>query len=165
MNDQVAMTVNSNLSDRMATTQRLRNELKSMQKSPPDRCTVNPDEQDVYHWTATIAAPDGTPYEGGVFHLDIRFPPTYPRAPPKVTFVTKIYHPNVAEDGTICVDILKDKWVQVMKVETIMLSLCSLLNEPNAEDPLRADVGAQMKNDRQTFDRIAREMTRNYARG
>lgn len=82
-------------------------------------------------WTATIDGPDETPYENLVFKLSFTFPSNYPYAPPTVLFVTPIYHPNVDFSGRICLDILKEKWSAVYNVQSVLLSLQSLLGEPN----------------------------------
>ena len=82
-------------------------------------------------WTATIGGPDDTPYAKLTFKLSFEFPPNYPYAPPTVLFKTPIYHPNVDFSGRICLDILKDKWSAVYNVQSVLLSLQSLLGEPN----------------------------------
>ncbi len=82
-------------------------------------------------WTATISGPDDTPYAGLTFKLSFDFPSNYPYAPPTVLFKTPIYHPNVDFSGRICLDILKDKWSAVYNVQSVLLSLQSLLGEPN----------------------------------
>lgn len=82
-------------------------------------------------WTATIEGPDATPYEGLTMKLSFAFPSNYPYAPPTVLFKTPIYHPNVDFSGRICLDILKDKWTAAYNIQTVLLSLQSLLGEPN----------------------------------
>lgn len=87
-------------------------------------------------WTATIDGPADTPYENLVFKLSFAFPNNYPYAPPTVLFKTPIYHPNVDFSGRICLDILKDQWSAVYNVQNVLLSLQSLLGEPNKYVPL-----------------------------
>ena len=82
-------------------------------------------------WRATIDGPDDTPYSGLTFKLSFDFPSNYPYAPPTVLFRTPIYHPNVDFSGRICLDILKDKWTAAYNIQTVLLSLQSLLGEPN----------------------------------
>jgi ubiquitin-conjugating enzyme E2 D/E len=60
--------------------------------------------------------PDDSPYSGGVFFLNINFPTDYPFKPPKVNFVTRIYHPNINQNGAICLDILKDQWSPALTI-------------------------------------------------
>ena len=87
--------------------------------------------ENLLNWTATIAGPSGTPYADLTFKLLFQFPANYPYAPPTVLFKTPIYHPNVDFSGRICLDILKDKWSAVYNVQSVLLSLQSLLGEPN----------------------------------
>lgn len=86
---------------------------------------------DLLSWTATIAGPDDTPYAGLSLKLTLSFPANYPYAPPTVLFKTPIYHPNFDFSGRICLDILKDKWTPAYNIQTVLLSLQSLLGEPN----------------------------------
>lgn len=82
-------------------------------------------------WRATIEGPDDTPYATLTFKLSFAFPDNYPYAPPTVLFKTPIYHPNVDFSGRICLDILKDKWTPAYNIQSVLLSLQSLLGEPN----------------------------------
>merc|ERR1711991_147668 len=107
--------------------------------------------------------PDGTPYEGGLFFLDIAFPKDYPFQPPKVSFRTKIYHCNINSSGSICLDILKDQWSPALSISRVLLSITSLLNEPNPDDPLVGNIAQQYRSDRKAHDAVAREWTRKYA--
>lgn len=99
---------------------------------------------DLLSWTATIEGPDDTPYAGLTLKLTMAFPPNYPYAPPTVAFKTPIYHPNFDFSGRICLDILKDKWTAAYNIQTVLLSLQSLLGEPNkcvpAHDPPRKPI-------------------------
>ncbi len=90
----------------------------------------------MFKWQGTIVGPEGTPYEGGVFYLNIQFPIDYPFRPPKINFVTKVYHPNINLDGSICLDILKDQWSPALTISKVLLSISSLLTDPNPESPL-----------------------------
>ena len=88
---------------RIMLTKRIRKELKEV--SQLKCCTAGPKE-DLFHWEATMMGPKDTPYENGLFFLKIVFPPDYPFKPPKITFRTRIYHPNINPGGDICLDIL-----------------------------------------------------------
>lgn len=99
--------------------------------SPTPGVSAFPHNGDLLHWNGTIEGPDGTPYSGLTLKLDFVFPARYPYVPPEVRFKTPIYHPNVDMKGRICLDILKDKWSAVLNVGSVLLSLQSLLGEPN----------------------------------
>lgn len=98
---------------------------------PTPGITAFPDSENMTVWTATIDGPADTPYASLVFKLSMEFANTYPYSPPTVLFKTPIYHPNVDFSGRICLDILKDKWSAVYNIGTVLLSLQSLLGEPN----------------------------------
>ncbi len=145
------------------TARRITKELETIQKDPPANCSAGPDGDNIYSWTATIMGPTETVYEGGLFYLNIEFPQNYPYKPPKVRFITKIYHPNINSSGGICLDILKDQWSPVLTVSKVLLSICSLLTDPNPDDPLVLSIAEQYKNDRVSYDVTARRWTELYA--
>ena len=110
-----------------------------------------------------LLGPTGTPYEGGSFHLDILFSQDYPFKPPKCKFTTRIYHPNINSSGGICLDILKDQWSPALTISKVLLSICSLLNDPNPDDPLVPHIADEYKNNRAVYEITAREYTATYA--
>ena len=120
----------------MAASLRITRELENLTKDPPANCSAGPDDEDIFRWSATLMGPDNSVYEGGVFKLQIEFPSDYPFKPPKVKFVTRIYHPNINMGGGICLDILKDQWSPALRISKVLLSICSLLDDPNPDDPL-----------------------------
>tara|TARA_B100001094_G_C17873701_1_gene643363 strand:+ start:82 stop:552 length:471 start_codon:yes stop_codon:yes gene_type:complete len=151
-----------------STLKRIRKELNNIRKNPPSHCSAGPeDDDDVMHWVATIMGPEGSPYEGGIFNLSIDFTEKYPFKPPKVKFITKIYHPNISGRGNICLDILKSggKWSPALTVTKILLSICSLLTDPNPDDPLVPEIAKIYTTNRAKYDLIAREWTTIYASG
>lgn len=146
------------------SSKRITRELNELQKDPPSNCSAGPaNENDIFDWKATIIGPEGSPYAGGLFHLVIQFPPDYPFKPPKVQFVTKIFHPNINSNGGICLDILKDQWSPALSIGKVLLSISSLLTDANPNDPLVPDVARLYVQNRQEYDRIAREWTLRYA--
>ncbi|XP_031481740.2 SUMO-conjugating enzyme UBC9-like [Nymphaea colorata] len=86
------------------------------------RCHVarkGPVAEDMFHWQATIMGPPDSPYAGGVFLVTIHFPPDYPFKPPKVAFRTKVFHPNINSNGSICLDILKEQWSPALTISKV----------------------------------------------
>jgi ubiquitin-conjugating enzyme E2 D/E len=142
---------------------RIEKELKDVTKDPPSGCSCGPTKDDLFHWTGMIMGPSDSPYAGGVFGLDIHFPADYPFKPPKVSFTTKIYHPNVNSAGVICLDILKNQWSPALTISKVLLSILSLLTDPNPDDPLWPEVAHEYKTNRVLYDSKARDWTTRYA--
>jgi ubiquitin-conjugating enzyme E2 C len=103
----------------------------SLMMSSPPGISAFPNAGNLLSWTATVVGPADTPYAGLEFKLSFAFPANYPYAPPTVLFRTPIYHPNIDFSGRICLDILKEKWSAIYNVQSVLLSLQSLLGEPN----------------------------------
>uniref|UniRef100_A0A6Q2YEH5 E2 ubiquitin-conjugating enzyme n=1 Tax=Esox lucius TaxID=8010 RepID=A0A6Q2YEH5_ESOLU len=105
-------------------------ELNDLARDPPAQCSAGPVGDDMFHWQATIMGPNDSPYQGGVFFLTIHFPTDYPFKPPKVAFTTRIYHPNINSNGSICLDILRSQWspaLTISKGEYLGTNLCPVL--------------------------------------
>ncbi|KAB8236771.1 putative ubiquitin conjugating enzyme (UbcD) [Aspergillus alliaceus] len=111
----------------------------------------------------TVVERGDSPYSGGVFFLTIHFPTDYPFKPPKVNFTTRIYHPNINSNGSICLDILRDQWSPALTISKVLLSICSMLTDPNPDDPLVPEIAHVYKTDRPRYEATAREWTRKYA--
>jgi ubiquitin-protein ligase len=148
---------------KMIQKKRLSKELAQMIKDPPDLCSAGLKDSNLQNWIANIVGPSNTPYEGGLFKLDILITDEYPFQPPKMTFITKVYHCNISRNGSICLDILKDKWAPSLSIATVLLSIVSLLNEPNPQDPLEAEIANKFIQNRVLHDQEAREWTLCYA--
>ena len=145
-------------------TRRILREQQDLSKDAPDSCSAGPRGDNLYVWDAMILGPSDSPFAGGIFNLEIHFPTDYPFKPPKILFLTKIYHPNIASNGNICLDILKDQWSPALTVGKALLSICSLLTDPNPKDPLVPLIADQYMNDRAAYDSTARTWTLKYAR-
>ncbi|KAI1613721.1 putative glutaryl-CoA dehydrogenase [Exophiala viscosa] len=130
---------------------------------PPSSCSAGPMGDDLFHWQATIMGPSDSPFQGGVFFLSIHFPTDYPFKPPKVNFTTRIYHPNINSNGSICLDILRDQWSPALTISKVLLSICSMLTDPNPDDPLVPEIAHVYKTDRARYEATAREWTRKFA--
>ncbi|KAF4380475.1 hypothetical protein F8388_024768 [Cannabis sativa] len=146
-------------------SKRILKELKDLQKDPPTSCSAGPVAEDMFHWQATIMGPPDSPYAGGVFLVTIHFPPDYPFKPPKVAFRTKVFHPNINSNGSICLDILKEQWSPALTISKVLLSICSLLTDPNPDDPLVPEIAHMYKTDRSKYETTARSWTQKYAMG
>jgi ubiquitin-conjugating enzyme E2 D/E len=142
---------------------RIQKELQAISRDASVDFSAGPEGPDLFHWTGTILGPPGTPYGTGVFFVDITFPPDYPFKPPHIFFKTRIYHPNISPRGAFCLDILWDKWAPALTISKVLLSIWSLLEEPDPYDPVVPDIARQFKVDRKAFNRTAREWTERYA--
>lgn len=117
----------------------------------------------MFQWQATITGPEDSPYQGGLFSLRIQFPTDYPFKPPKVSFSTRIYHPNINSNGSICLDILRTQWSPALTIAKVLLSISSMLDEPNPDDPLVPEIARLYQTNRGEYNRLAREWTSKYA--
>eukprot|EP00565_Helicotheca_tamesis_P006173 CAMPEP_0185723828 /NCGR_PEP_ID=MMETSP1171-20130828/537_1 /TAXON_ID=374046 /ORGANISM="Helicotheca tamensis, Strain CCMP826" /LENGTH=147 /DNA_ID=CAMNT_0028391583 /DNA_START=73 /DNA_END=516 /DNA_ORIENTATION=+ len=142
---------------------RIKNELENLAKTPPPNCSAGPVGDDMFHWEATIVGPTETPYEGGIFFLDVHFPADYPFKPPKVRFKTPIYHCNINKNGGICLDILGDAWSPALTMEKVLLGICSVFSDPNPKDPLVGEIAQLYVSNREKHDATARDWTAKYA--
>lgn len=125
---------------------RLQKELMVLMMSSEKGISAFPDGENIFKWIGTIAGPEDTPYTGHKYRLQLEFPNSYPYAAPIVKFLTPCYHPNVDLAGSICLDILKEKWSALYDVRTILLSIQSLLAEPNNDSPLNAQASQMWSN-------------------
>ncbi|TMW60718.1 hypothetical protein Poli38472_000760 [Pythium oligandrum] len=146
---------------------RMRKEIEMLEADPPYGVSAWPKEDRLNHLEAQILGPEGSPYEKGVFRLDIEVPERYPFEPPKVKFLTPIYHPNIDDAGRICLDTLKmqpkGSWMPSVNMSTLLTTIRLLMAEPNADDGLMADITDQFKHNRELFNRTATEMTAKHA--
>jgi len=148
------------------TSKRIIKELADLKKDPPLNCSAGPvNEDDIYLWEGVLFGPADSPYAGGVFKVSIQFPVDYPFKPPRIVFTTKIYHPNINKDGFICLDILKQSWSPALTISKVLLSILSMLTDPNPKDPLVPEIAQQYTNNRAEYELEAREWTQRYAQG
>lgn len=102
---------------------RLMSDFKNIQRDKQKQCTASPYKDNIRRWAAVMLGPEGTAWEGAALCLSMEFGSEYPAKPPQVKFVTKVYHPNVYGDGSICLDILKEKWSPALGVQSILVSI------------------------------------------
>ncbi|CAF1141797.1 unnamed protein product [Rotaria sp. Silwood1] len=149
----------------MSFLKRLRLHYLELKKDPPPLCHVEPEdpETNLTHWIGYIDGPEQTSFVGGRFHLNIDFPVDFPFKPPHIHFITPIYHPNISTKGEICLDILHNQWSPALSIRALLISLCSLLTDPNCEHGLNGEALKLYQADQQKYEEIAREWTRKYA--
>ena len=127
--------------------------------------TATPVGESLEHLKGTLKGPKDTPYEKGVFTVDIQIPQEYPFKPPKMKFDTKVWHPNVSsQTGAICLDILSKEWSPALTIKTTLISLQLLLAEPVPDDPQDATVAGMYTSDIDKFNKTASEWTGKYAK-
>jgi len=148
---------------------RLMAEYKQLTLNPPEGIIAGPiDEENFFEWEALITGPEGTCFEGGVFPARLTFPADYPLSPPKMQFTGEIFHPNIYPDGRVCISILHapgedpmgyessaERWSPVQSVEKVLLSVVSMLAEPNDESGANVDAAKMWREDREQFYKIA----------
>ncbi|TYJ58515.1 hypothetical protein B9479_000723 [Cryptococcus floricola] len=152
--------------------------------NPPANITVLPDEDNIELWKLVMLGPPGSPYEKGRFNVNVDFSKDFPFKPPVIKFQTRVYHPNIDDDGSICIGLLKtEQWkpatrmeigvlasldsllclLLILYVNTVLSSVYNLLNEPNPDDPLIASIAEQYRTDRPAFNKKAQEYVQKYA--
>jgi ubiquitin-conjugating enzyme E2 G1 len=144
-------------------------------KNPIDLVSVGlADDSNVYDWEILMMGPDGTLYEGGFFKARLVFPSEFPNMPPTMTFISEMFHPNVYEDGRVCISILHppgedefnsqesadERWRPILGVEQILISVISMLSDPNDESPANLDAAVMWRNDRKAFKKRVRQVVR-----
>lgn len=134
-----------------------------MISDPVPGITAEPHDDNLRYFKVTIEGPAGSPYENGVFNLELFLPDDYPMEAPKVRFLTKIYHPNIDRLGRICLDVLKTNWSPALQIRTVLLSIQALLASPNPNDPLANDVAEDWIKNEQGAKNTAREWTQLHA--
>ncbi|KAL5014860.1 hypothetical protein ScPMuIL_009130 [Solemya velum] len=144
---------------------RIIKETQRLMAEPVQGISAVPDESNSRYFHVVVSGPADSPYEGGVFNLELFLPEEYPMSAPKVRFMTKIYHPNIDRLGRICLDILKDKWSPALQIRTVLLSIQALLSAPNPDDPLANDVAEQWKINEMQAIHTAKQWTKEFAMG
>ncbi|KAG0576014.1 hypothetical protein KC19_5G048500 [Ceratodon purpureus] len=152
----------SQLVDSHSVSRRLQSELMSLMTCGDPGISAFPEGDNIFSWIGTIKGSNATVYEGLSYKLTLKFPTDYPFKPPVVKFDTLCFHPNVDQFGNICLDILQDKWSSAYDVRTILLSIQSLLGEPNNDSPLNS-YAAALWADQEEFKKVMRKQYRDAA--
>tara|TARA_B100000902_G_C27086689_1_gene801697 strand:- start:252 stop:746 length:495 start_codon:yes stop_codon:yes gene_type:complete len=152
----------------------LNKQLLNINKNPIDGFSVGLVNDNIFHWKGTLIGPRDSLFDGGIFNVEMSFPDNFPLYPPKFKFITKIFHPNIYEDGTVCISILhppgddkygyedaSDRWRPVHTIESIVISIISLLNSPNIESPANIDAGKLFRDDIKEYKKKVRKCVRN----
>ena len=111
-------------------------------------------ENDIFNWDAIIMGPDDSPWEGGIFQLKIKIDSEYPHKAPYIKFLTPIFHPNIYKNGNICLDILQDKWSPVYDIKSVLISIQSLLTDPNTDSPANTEASNMYITNRKEYNLI-----------
>jgi len=153
----------------------LRRQLHELNRNPPEGVSVGlVDDDNIFQWELLIVGPPETLYEGGFFKARLDFPTDFPNMPPEMTFLTEIWHPNVYEDGRVCISILHppgedkfnaqetadERWRPILGIEAIIISVISMLSDPNDESPANVDAAVMWRNDRREFKRRVTALVR-----
>jgi len=161
----------------MAETQSallLRKQLKELTKRPVEGFSAGlVDDSNIYEWEIVIVGPPDTPYEGGLFKALLTFTPEYPNKPPKMKFISDMWHPNVYTTGEVCISILhapgedkygyekaSERWLPVHTVESILVSVISMLASPNDESPANIESAKEWRESRAAFNKKVARIVR-----
>lgn len=157
----------------------LAKEYAAMQKNPPSHISVGLHENKIDQWEVLITGPNDTLLEGGYYKALLVFPPNYPMQPPQMTFQSQMWHPNIYEDGRVCISILHtpgedrfnqqesadERWRPILNAEGILVSVLSMLtdSEPNLDSPANIDAAKEYKENIKEYRRRVRRLARKSA--
>ncbi|OIR57139.1 MAG: ubiquitin-conjugating enzyme E2 [Amphiamblys sp. WSBS2006] len=155
-----------------AFRKRINNEIRNIRKEPASFVSitlvgeekqtasisiVQEEENNLFKWKATMKGPEGTPFEGGVFVLDVTLLSDYPFSPPRINFTSKMFHPNIDnENGSICLDILRGKWSPAQSLFSTLISIQSLLTDPNPASPLNTEAAKLFRTNKTGYEEKVR---------
>lgn len=145
----------------MSNTRRIAKDLQKLIQEPPEGVRLI-SQKTITEWETEIDGPLDTIWEGGKFRLSVVFPPDYPFKAPTVKFITPIYHPNVALNGNICLDLLIDKWLPSFSVTSLLISIRSFLDDPNPDHGLNDDALQTFRTDRSKYEARVKQFIRDH---
>jgi ubiquitin-conjugating enzyme E2 A len=135
---------------------RLQRDLVEVQRD--DSVVAGPKGDDLFDWEAFVEGPSATAWEGALLRLELKFPQDYPHSPPAVRFMSRVYHPNVYGDGRLCLDLLKTQWSPSTDVRGLLVSIQSLLVDPNPNSPANPEAAELFVKDRMAYDARVRAL-------
>ncbi|CAG9320188.1 unnamed protein product [Blepharisma stoltei] len=151
---------------------RLQNEFRELSQNEDIGFSVGLIDDNLFNWSVCFSGPQDTAWEGGLYMATLRFPPQYPNSPPEMIFRTEMWHPNIFPDGRVCISILhppgedqfnqyesaSERWRPILGVEAILVSVISMLNDPNLDSPANIDAAVQYRNDKSGYLRRVRRL-------
>ncbi|CAK4075650.1 unnamed protein product [Aphanomyces euteiches] len=153
----------------------LRRQFTELSRNPPEGVSVGlGDDENLFNWEIMLVGPPDTLYEGGFFKARLEFPSDFPNMPPKMTFISDMWHPNVYPNGVVCISILHppgedrmnaqesadERWRPILGVEAILVSVISMLSDPNDDSPANIDAAVEWRNDKEGFKKHCRRVVR-----
>lgn len=135
-----------------AAHKRLAIEYKKLLKDNPAGIIVAPNQADSLQWNCMILGPEKTIWDGARICMTMSFTTEYPMKPPIVRFRNKMYHPNIYADGSICIDILQSQWSPCMNMQSVLISIQSLLTDPNPSSPANSDAASNYQRNREGYN-------------
>ena len=127
--------------------------MQKLNKEADDSINASPEGGDLLQWNAFIEGPHDTIWEGGLFELSIKFTQEYPTKAPNIKFTTKMFHPNIYNDGSICLDILSNQWSPIYDVWAVLTSIRSLLADPNPDSPANGEAAHMYRSNKQEYEK------------
>jgi ubiquitin-conjugating enzyme E2 A len=154
----MSSTANPTTTTTTTAQRRLMRDLRDLTQNPVEGINAAPVNADnIFQWNAILDGPEDSLFEDASFVLTLKFPQDYPNHPPDVKFVTKVFHPNIYMDGSICLDILQQRWSASLDVSTLLVSIRSLLTDPNPASPANSEAAMLYQNHRRDYERRVRE--------
>ena len=147
----------------MLVNERIKKETKELLKNKTEGFIVKSVDNNPRYFKAIIDGPRESPYEEGHFKLELYLPEKYPMVPPKCLYIIKVYHPNIDYLGRISLDILKNNWSPALQIRSVLLSIQTLLDKPNTEDPLNIEVNKRWIENKSAAEQTARDWTKSFA--
>ncbi|KAJ5072935.1 ubiquitin-conjugating enzyme e2 2 [Anaeramoeba ignava] len=146
------------LSTQNPAKKRLLRDFKKLQDDPPTGVCGTPESDNIMKWSAVIFGPQDTVWDGGIFKLTFDFSEDYPNKPPVVKFLSKMFHPNIYNDGSICLDILQSQWSPIYDVAAILTSIQSLLCDPNPNSPANGEAARLYEQNKREYNKRVRDI-------